>query len=129
MAFRSGITAMRLRSRLPRVAGKRGTAALVLGIIGLVGMVPGCCSASVLPFAICSVLAWSLGQSELRMYQALGAVGAEESQARAGYVLGIIGTSLACLGMMFWIMYILFVIAAIMAAAIGENRILLITEF
>lgn len=102
---------------------------MVLGLVGLIGGIPSCCGGAVLPFAICSTLAWSLGQSELRMYRALGAVGAEESQARTGYVLGVIGTVLASIGMIGWIVYIMFIVGAVVIGSMGQSRILLFTEF
>lgn len=94
------------RHRLPRVAGQRGTAALLLGVVGLAGILFSCCFPFPIPFMICSALAWTMGGGELRMYKALGAVGGEESQARAGYVLGILGMFASLLPVMFWTLYI-----------------------
>jgi hypothetical protein len=82
------------------------------------------------PFAICSALAWSLGQSELRMYRSLGAVGVEESQAKAGYVLGVLGTLLSFVvilgGTALWIL-----IGFALFAALGGSfeGVRLLTEF
>lgn len=123
-----GARTRRFRQRLPRVAGRRGTASLVLGIIGIVGTFGTCCGAPI--FMMISALAWSLGQSELRMYRALGAVGAEESQAKAGYVLGIIGIFLAIPVMAFIFLYVFLIVLAIfMTTFQSTGGILLLTEF
>jgi len=113
-----------LRHRLPQVAGQRGTAALFLGIIGLAGTVFSCCFP--IPFVICSALAWSMGGAELRMYRALEAVGREESQARAGYVLGIIGMFVALLPVAFWTLYVVTIATVFIAQDMQQSGIRLI---
>jgi hypothetical protein len=91
-----------IQSGLPLIKGRRGNIALVFGIVGLIGgLLFFFCPLISLPFMVMCALAWSFGVSELRMYKALGAVGNEEKQAKAGYVLGIIGTLVVSVSMIF----------------------------
>ena len=100
----------------------------MLGIIGIVGTFGMCCGSPI--FMMLSALAWQLGQSELRMYSALGAVGAEESQAKAGYILGIIGTLLAIPVMFIIFLYTLLFVFAILSTTFRQTGgLLLLTEF
>jgi hypothetical protein len=69
----------------PRSAGGRATTALVLGIVGVI-----CCT----PLA---PVAWYLGNAELAAIRAGTAPAAGEGSAKAGKVLGMIGTVLLIL--------------------------------
>jgi len=79
----------------------KATTSLVLGILGVV---------------LCQVLgpfAWSMGKKTLNEIDAsqgrLGGRGA----AQAGYILGIVGTVLLALSVLFLVIYVLFMIAVI----------------
>jgi hypothetical protein len=115
-----------LRHRLPQVAGQRGMVALFLGIIGLAGTVFSCCFPILFILVVCSALAWTMGGAELRMYRALEAVGREESQARAGYVLGIIGMFVALLPVAVWTLYVVFVATVFIYQDMQQSGIRLI---
>jgi hypothetical protein len=73
----------------PQVEQRQATTALVLGILGL---------------AVCGVLApfaWSIGRSSLREIDASGGVLGGRGKAQAGYIMGIIGTCLLALSILF----------------------------
>jgi hypothetical protein len=72
----------------------RATAALVLGIIGLLGGVGSCCCCLTLVLSPCSPVAWYLGHQELRAIVLGRAPASGEGNARAGMICGIIGTAL-----------------------------------
>jgi len=90
----------------------QATTAMVLGIVGLVGV-----------FLICgltlfvSPFAWSLGRSALKDIQASQGRLGGETQARAGMVTGIIGTILLFLAV---VAIILFVILAAAGSGSGD---------
>jgi hypothetical protein len=63
-------------------AGSRATTALVLGLLGFL-----CCQ-------ICAPIAWYVGKSELEAIAAGVAPAAGEEHARAGMILGIIGSAM-----------------------------------
>lgn len=76
----------------------QSTTAMVLGIVGLV---------------VCQVLspfAWVIGRRTLAEIDASGGRLGGRGQAQAGYVLGIIGTVLLGLGLVFLIVYLGFVL-------------------
>lgn len=70
-------------------ATSKATTALVLGITGLV-VCPG----------VLSVPAWIIGQQAVKEIDASQGQLGGRSQAQAGYILGIIGTALAALGIL-----------------------------
>jgi hypothetical protein len=65
--------------------GSRATTALVLGILGFL-----CCQ-------ICAPIAWYLGKSELDAIAAGLSPVAGENHARAGMILGVIGSAMLAL--------------------------------
>ncbi len=70
----------------------RGTTILVLGIVGVV-----CCG-------LCAPIAWYLGSDELKRIAAGTAPASGESTAKVGKILGIIGTILLILSLV-WIFF------------------------
>jgi len=79
----------------PAAQGKtsgRATTSLVLGILGFV-----CCQ-------ICAPFAWYLGSQELKAIQAGQSSSAGQGVALAGKVLGIIGTILFVLAVL-WVIF------------------------
>lgn len=81
-------------------ASSKSTTALVLGITGLV-ICPG----------ILSIPAWIVGRQAVQEIDASqGRIGGR-SQAQAGYILGIIGTCLAALGIIAFVAIMLFSVA------------------
>ena len=70
----------------------KSTTALVLGILGVV-----CCS-------IAAPFAWSIGKKTVAEIDASGGQLGGRSQAQAGYILGIVGTVLLILGILFFIL-------------------------
>jgi hypothetical protein len=77
------------RRRAPRYAPHRGGMILAFGIIGLVTLIP-----------IFGILAWIMGNSDMRAIRE-GRMDPEgESMTNVGRILGIIGTILAVLGIL-----------------------------
>ena len=70
----------------------RAMTALILGIVGIV-----CCS-------ILAPFAWSIGKKAVNEIDASGGRYGGRGQAQAGYILGIIGTVLLILGILFFIL-------------------------
>jgi hypothetical protein len=70
----------------------KATTALVLGIVGLV------CCGFVAPFA------WSVGKKTVNEIDASGGRYGGRGQAQAGYILGIVGTVLLILGLLFFVL-------------------------
>ena len=86
----------------------RGPLVLILGILGLVFNV--CC--------IPGILAWIFGASDLKQMKA-GTMDREgEGLTKAGYIMGIIGTCLVIVGILF---YVVFFVVFLGAAAAGGN--------
>jgi hypothetical protein len=102
-------------------SGPAGQAALVLGIVGLVGQV---FTLGMLFLPVC-LAAWALGQREEQKLQALGVPLGDLSQARAGHVLGVVGalfSIVAAAGLM--------LIIGLLATLVARDRpTLLITDF
>ena len=73
-------------------SSNRPVIALVLGIVGIV-----CC-------AICGPIAWYVGKQELAAIAAGQAPAAGEGMARAGMILGIVGTVLLVFGIL-WVLF------------------------
>ncbi len=77
-------------------APHRGTLVLVLGILGLV-----CC-------LICGIVAWVLGNTDLREMDA-GRMDPEgRGLTQAGKICGIISVALAIIGLVVWVLMMLF---------------------
>lgn len=72
----------------------RAMTSLILGILGVV-----CCS-------ICAPFAWSVGKKAVNEIDASGGRLGGRGQAQAGYILGIIGTVLLILSLIFVIISI-----------------------
>lgn len=70
----------------------RATTAMVLGIVSIL-----CCS-------ILGPFAWSMGKKAVNEIDASGGRYGGRGQAQAGYILGIIGTVLLILGILFFIL-------------------------
>jgi uncharacterized membrane protein YjgN (DUF898 family) len=73
----------------PQAEQGQATTALVLGILGI---------------AVCGVIApfaWSIGRSSMREIDASGGTLGGRGKAQAGYILGIVGTCLLVLGLLF----------------------------
>lgn len=73
-------------------SSNRPTIALVLGILGVV-----CCG-------LVAPVAWFMGSAELKAIRAGSAPAAGEGLAKAGMILGIIGTVLLLVGLL-WIFF------------------------
>ena len=73
-------------------ASGRATTALVLGILGFM-----CCQ-------LCGPIAWYLGNQELKSIRAGTSAASGEGVAKAGKILGIIGTSLLA-AIILWIIF------------------------
>ena len=95
--------------------GSKATASLVLGIIGLFATLC-CCGGGMIGLA-CSIIAWVLGHQELRAIEAGESSPMGQGQARAGMIMGIVGTVLNGLIFIGAALYYIFVIA--LAAAGG----------
>ena len=77
----------------PAASGSsKATTALVLGILGFL-----CCQ-------LCAPFAWYIGKNELKAIQAGTSPAAGEGTAKAGMILGVIGTILLVLGVI-WIFF------------------------
>jgi hypothetical protein len=76
----------------PQQNHPKSTTALILGILGVV-----CCSFAA-PFA------WMTGKKAVSEIDASGGRLGGRGQAQAGYILGIIGTVLLILGLLFFIL-------------------------
>lgn len=74
----------------PQANSSRATTALVLGILGFV-----CCQ-------LCAPFAWYIGNQELKAIRAGASSMAGEGSAKAGMILGIIGSALLVFGLI-WI--------------------------
>jgi hypothetical protein len=80
---------------------------MVLGIVGLAGGL-----ALGLPLVL-SPFAWVIGGRAVREIDASGGMLGGRSSAKAGYVLGIVGTALLILGTLLLIVYIGFIVFVI----------------
>jgi hypothetical protein len=87
----------------------KATTSMVLGILGIV---------------VCGVIApfaWSIGKKTRDEIDASGGRLGGRGQAQAGYVLGIVGTVLLGLGLVFAVLWLLIVVIAIGGAATSSN--------
>ena len=80
----------------PEKASSKAITALVLGILGIV-----CC-------APCAIAAWIIGAGELKQIKAGLSSTAGKGFAQAGMIMGIVGTVLLILGIIFAIIWFLF---------------------
>lgn len=76
----------------PSQTHPKAVTSLVLGILGVV-----CCS-------IAAPFAWSIGKRTVKEIDASGGQYQGRGQAQAGYILGIVGTVLLALGLLFFIL-------------------------
>lgn len=97
--------------------GGAATASMILGIVGL-AMAVFCCGMGIFGVAS-SVVAWVLGRSELLKIQSGEASPAGEGQARAGMVLGIVGTVINGLIFIGVILYYVFIV--VLGIAVGVS--------
>ena len=74
-------------------ASNRPVISLVLGIVGIV-----CC-------AICGPIAWYVGKQELAAIAAGQSPAAGEGMAKAGMILGIVGTVLLVFGILWFLFF------------------------
>jgi uncharacterized membrane protein YjgN (DUF898 family) len=85
----------------------RAMLALILGILGLV---------------VCSVLApfaWSIGRTAVREIDASGGRYGGRGAAQAGYVLGVIGTVILILGVLFFAVVAVIVVVGSVSSTTG----------
>lgn len=88
---------------MPAPDHPRATTALVLGILGIV-----LCS-------VCAPFAWVIGGNAVKEIDASGGTVGGRGQAQAGRIMGIVGTAIMVLG-------VLFVVAAvILGLAVGSS--------
>ena len=83
----------------------KATTSLVLGILGVV---------------LCQVIApfaWSIGKKTLNEIDASNGMMGGRGSAQAGYVLGIVGSVLLILGVVFFVIWLIFAIALIGGSA------------
>jgi hypothetical protein len=81
----------------PPPASREAAAALILGIVGLLGGMGTCCCCLSLPLALCSPVAALLGYRERIAIREGRSSPAGETMAVAGMVLGIVGSALLVL--------------------------------
>jgi hypothetical protein len=74
-------------------ASSQAVTALVLGIVGIV-----CCS-------FCAPVAWYMGGQEIKAIQEGRSPAAGEGMAKAGQILGIIGSILLVLGILWFVFW------------------------
>lgn len=82
------------------------TLALILGILGVIGGLGSCCCCLFLLLALCAPVAWFLGQRELAAIRAGQSSAAGEGSARAGMVLGMVGSGLLALYVLLMLAYV-----------------------
>src|SRR6476620_3502707 len=88
-----------------QATSSRATTALILGIVSIV-----CCS-------FCGPFAWYIGKQELDAIRGGTAPASSEGTAKAGMVLGIIGTVLLALGCVWMLFGGLAVVSGILRGA------------
>lgn len=77
----------------PTVQAHRGTAVLVLGILGIVACL------------ICGIIAWVMGASDLQAMRDGRMDRSGESNTRAGMICGMISVGLHVVGFLLWILF------------------------
>ena len=89
----------------------RGNTVLVMGIFALV------CNFMAIP----GIIAWVMGSGDLKQINA-GAMDPEgKGLTQAGMIMGIIGTALAIIPLLFMIAYLVFIVIAIAAGVAGAG--------
>jgi len=83
--------------------------ALVLGIVGVVGVLGSCCCCLFVLPGLCAPAAWFIGWKERRDIQAGLSPRSGENHATIGMYLGIAGTGLLALYLVLLIVYVLLV--------------------
>lgn len=83
---------MNMPSAPTQATSSRATTALVLGIVSIV-----CCS-------LCGPFAWYIGKQEMDAIRAGTVAATNEGMAKAGMILGIVGTILLGLGVV-WMFF------------------------
>jgi hypothetical protein len=83
--------------------------ALVLGLIGVAGALGSCCCCLFFVPGLCAPVAWSLGRKELAEIRAGRSPYTGEGNAKAGMILGMVGTGLLAVYVLFIVGYILLV--------------------
>ncbi|WP_200936175.1 DUF4190 domain-containing protein [Marmoricola sp. Leaf446] len=85
----------------------QATTAMVLGIVGLAS-IPILCGVGL----VVSPFAWVIGRSSLRAIRASGGRYGGEGQAKAGYIMGVIGTVLLVLGLVALVAFVVLAVNA-----------------
>ena len=89
----------------PQATSSRATTALVLGIVGIV-----CCQ-------LCGPFAWWMGKQEIAAIRAGTIPASNEGMAKAGMILGIVGTVLLGLSLIWMVFGGLAVLTGILQGA------------
>jgi len=92
----------------PQSASTMATASLILGIVGLVGVLGGCCCCLSHLLGLCAPLAAILGYQERQAIQQGRSPQAGAGMAQAGMILGLVGTGLILLYLISIIIWITF---------------------
>ena len=82
------------------LAPHRGTTVLVLGILGLVVCV------------ICGIIAWVMGKNDLAAMDAGTMDPSGRGTTQAGKICGMISVILACVGIVIWVLMLVFATTA-----------------
>jgi len=93
----------------PPPASREATAALILGIVGILGGLGACCCCLSLPLALCSPVAAFLGYRERIAIREGRSSPAGETMATTGMVLGIVGSAILVLDLIGMLVYALLV--------------------
>jgi hypothetical protein len=91
----------------PQSASAMATASLILGIIGIVGVLGGCCCCISHALSLCAPVAAILGYRERQAIQEGRSPQAGAGMAQAGMILGMVGTGLMILYMIAIIVWII----------------------
>jgi len=87
----------------------RATMVFVLGLLSLIVC------------ALCGPFAWRMGKADLAKMDA-GQMDPEgKSLTKAGYICGMIGTILLCLGVVIWVLWMIIAVLFVGAAAAGSH--------
>jgi len=90
----------------PRAGGAAATWALILGIVGLLGIFTGCCCCFTFPLQICSPIAWLIGHQELKAIREGRSPASGEGTAKAGMIMGMVGTAVIVLQVIIMIVWV-----------------------
>jgi hypothetical protein len=92
---------------------------MVLGIVGLATSI-FCCGACMVGL-ICSIVAWVLGHQELKAIESGTSDLAGQGNARAGMIMGIIGTVINALILVGVALYYIFIFAVVIAGGAASG--------